>query len=254
MVGSPSKVKVNVGDGVDGVPRAGLSGQRSRPANRSCLNLRLAKISKEFLDSCRYVPCRDNRQRRAGMNRGLRRSAVLLFGLMVIFQFNNCGVYEANVNDANSVVPDLDVCESQTECVVKTNANLKIQPLPVDNFPVPASLIAFNIGGDCNEAGFSTQRITWSLKYNNTVVRTSNMLIDGKSWNAECVNGKFRLYVNLKSIGQDPVDRTGLKFGASTARAAYVLDVEMLAQDASGAWLRNINHGGFKQVHLVPLN
>src|SRR5690606_939374 len=127
---------------------------------------------KDLLDSCRYVPCRDTVPKRTVMSRGLKRAVVILFGVIVLFQFNNCGGYETSepAVDTSSLLP---ACESETDCVVETNLNLKVQPLPVDNFPVTAALAAFNIGGECNEAGFATNRIIWSLKRNNATVRTS---------------------------------------------------------------------------------
>lgn len=167
--------------------------------------------------------------------------------------FNNCGVYEAEVSDANSFQQASLDCETDTDCVVKSNLNLKIDPLPRDNFPVPASLQAFNLGGNCNEAGYSNHQIVWTLKYNGNGVRHSGMLIHNKTWHSTCVNGKFRVYVNLSSIGEDPVNRTGLMIGNGTQRAAYELQLEILAQDGQGNWVRNSNQGGVKTVSLVPL-
>jgi len=167
--------------------------------------------------------------------------------------FNNCGSYEAQMAGANDYQSASLECETTSDCVVRTNTNLKISPLPGDNFPVNATLQAFNIGGDCNEAGYSNHQIVWSLKYNGNVVRTSGMKVHDKTWNSTCVNGKFRIYVNLSSIGEDPVDRTGLMYGNGTNRAAYELQLEILAQDGSGAWLRNVNQGGVSTVALVPL-
>ena len=166
--------------------------------------------------------------------------------------FNNCGVYETEVLDANSF-QGIDCDEASSDCVVKSNLSLKVDPLPKDNFPVTASLQAFNVGGTCNEGGYPNHQIVWQLKLNGNVVRTSAMQVHGKTWNSTCVNGKFRLYVNLTSIGEDAVNRTGLMYGNGTTRASYELSVEMMAQDSSGVWLRNTNQGGVKAVALVPL-
>lgn len=187
------------------------------------------------------------------MKRGMRRSAVLIFGLLVLMSFNNCGVYESGLTDANSFQMASLNCQSETDCVTRSNLNLKITPLPNSTFYVAPSLQAFNIGGDCNEAGYPNHQIVWRLKLNNAVVRHSGMQIHGQTWNSVCVNGKFRVYVNLAPIGEDPVDRTGLMYGSGTNKASYDLEFEILAQDSDGNWVRNASQGGVKSLTLAPL-
>lgn len=210
------------------------------------------RLAKEKLDSCRYVLSRNgDGLERIVMIFGLRRSAVIIFGLLVLMNFNNCGVYETENSDLTSSSLD---CSSDSSCVETTNLNLKIQPLPKgEAFPLTASLQAFNIGGTCNEAGFTNHQITWALKLNGTSVRTSDMTIHGKTWNSTCVNGKFRIYVNLTSISEDAVDRTGGLYGSGTNRASYDLSLEIMGQDSSGVWYRNTSQGGVKTVTLTPL-
>ncbi len=178
----------------------------------------------------------------------------MIFGLLVLMNFNNCGVYESEVSDANNFQAASLQCETENTCVVKSNINLKIEPLPLDNFPVSASLEAFNIGGNCNEAGFDSHQIVWNLRLNNQVVRTSSMIMLGASRNSTCVNGKFRVFVYLGSIAEDPVNRIGLMYGAGgAARAAYDLQFEILGRDSGTTWYRNTNQGGVRSITLAPL-
>lgn len=183
--------------------------------------------------------------------KGLRRSALMVFLLLLLMNFNNCGVYETPTQTASDFT-SLS-CQSETDCVTESNLNLKIEILPQDNFPVNSALEAFNIGGNCNEAGFQNHQISWQLLLNGAIVRHSGMLMRGKTWNTTCVNGKYRLFVDLASTGEDPVDRRGLKYGAGAGRAAYDLRVEISAQSASGGWVRNTSQGGTKTITLVPL-
>ena len=165
--------------------------------------------------------------------------------------FNNCGVYETPAplaNDFSSLS-----CDSDTDCVAESDLNLKVEPLPNDNFPALASLEAFNVGGNCNEAGFENHQIVWQLKLNGVIVRHSGMTMRGKTWNTTCVNGKFRLFIDLASVSEDPVNRTGLMYGNGSNRAAYDLEVELMAKNSSGDWVRNLNQGGVKTIALVPL-
>ncbi len=190
------------------------------------------------------------------MNFGFRRAAVLMFGLLVLGHFNNCGVYETGMSDANQFQMASLNCESEDDCVTKSNANLKVTPYPSSDFAVLPSQAAFNIGGDCNEAGFTNHQITWTLKLNNIVVRHSGMIIQGTSRHSACVNGKFRAYVYLKSLSanEDPVDRTGLLVGNGLNRASYDLQFEILALDSKGTLVRNVNQGGVRTIRLIPLS
>lgn len=167
--------------------------------------------------------------------------------------FNNCGVYESNVANTSDFQSTALDCDSGSDCVTESNTNLKITPLPNSTFYVTPSLEAFNIGGDCNEAGYVNHRIEWRLRLNNTVVRHSGMLIHNKSWHTTCVNGKFRVYINLSSIAEDPVNRTGLMYGSGTNKASYEMQFEILGQDSSGNWVRNPNQGGVRNLTLAPV-
>jgi hypothetical protein len=47
---------------------------------------------------------------------------------------------------------------------------------------------------------------------------------------SRCVNGRFLLYINMSSIPEDPVNRSGLMTGVGTNRASYNLYIEIYGQ------------------------
>ena len=101
-------------------------------------------------------------------------------------------------------------------------------------YTVPAGLTEFNLGGDCNEGGYPYNFIRWELKLNGATVRTSGMtgMAASGTVDSRCVNGRYLLYVNLNSIAQDPVNRTGLNTSSGT-RAAYDLYIEIYGMDST---------------------
>jgi len=156
--------------------------------------------------------------------RGICLSA--LFAVMIT-QFNNCGQVGEPITSSSS---DYQLKCDNDNCITPMPENLKITANLKDNqFPVKAGLADFNIGGDCNEGGYASNTIHWELYLDGTLVRHSAMLITG-STNAEanCVNGRFMIYVNLGSITEDPVNRSGLKISNSgNTRRPYDLYVQL---------------------------
>jgi len=171
--------------------------------------------------------------------------------LLALLTFNNCGGYQTPNNDASSVAA---VNCTTPNCVLPTDANLKVTPhLGNGEYAVPANLAEFNIGGDCNEGGYPYNLVHWELLLNGVIVRTSAMNVAGTS-NAEtrCVNGRFFIYVNLVSISQDPVDRTGLK-NNSGVRSAYDLNIEVIGLDAVSGGLQHHAVQGKTRVPLTAI-
>ena len=69
---------------------------------------------------------------------------------------------------------------------------------------------------------------------------------------SRCVNGRFLLYINLRAITEDNVNRTGLSTGAT--RAPYDLYIEIYGQDSSTDTTpeRNPTKGRMR-VSLLPI-
>lgn len=150
---------------------------------------------------------------------------------LLLTQFNNCG----NVAQSMDGLESASMLSCETADCVTPNANALQVQANVGNgtYSVPASLIEFNIGGDCNEGGFRYNTIHWDLVLNGTVVRNSSQNIVGSPVDEVCVNGRFRIYVYLGPLqGIDPVDRTGLNTGAG--RSNYYLYITIFGQDSAG--------------------
>jgi hypothetical protein len=125
--------------------------------------------------------------------------------------------------------------------------------------PITAIIGAFNLGGDCNEGGFSFNTVKWELYLNSIKVRDSSMagLNGSGNANTRCLNGRFTIYVNLNSIAEDPVNRTGLQIPGSTPtnlqRRPYDLWVEIYGQEtAGGAPQRNLLKAR-KRISLIAI-
>lgn len=162
-------------------------------------------------------------------------------------QFNNCGNY-AEVAGANASSSSI-LCDEDCVTPVVENLSLKANMRGQGTeFQVPIAMSEFNIGGDCNEAGYvAYNSIRWELQLNGVTVRNSGMagLVSGGPAHSKCVNGRFLVYVNLASIPEDPVNRGGLRYiNGNNARAAYDLYIEIYGQEtATSAPVRNIQKG-----------
>lgn len=177
--------------------------------------------------------------------------SVLLAGLLT--QFTNCGTYsEAN----NTLSSGLEVTCTQS-CITPTMENLSVH---VNSRGADTQLkstdFEFNIAGDCNEGGFPANVVLWELFLDGQKVRDSNMYgIQSASTTANtvCTNGRFRLYVGLRAIQADPVNRTGLYTSTGQRSGNYRLDVEIVGRDSTGAITRNSANGRVS-VPLLLIN
>lgn len=154
---------------------------------------------------------------------------ILLAALLLAV--TGCGTYEAEQSSSSSSL-SLDCDE---DCITPEPQNLEVKAHLGGNgseYSVPADLAEWNMGGDCNEGGFPHNVIRWELHLNGVKKRDSGMggLAGTGPANSRCVNGRFLLYVNLRSIPEDPVNRTGLRTGSGTQRASYELIIEILGQ------------------------
>lgn len=163
----------------------------------------------------------------------LRTLSIGLFVGVVITQFNNCG---AAGNPATFALSASSIACTDVGCVTPTTENLKVVAnLNGGQFPVPANLTEFNIGGDCNEGGFPYNTIRWELIDSSGVTRrTSAMtgMAGNQPVDSQCVNGRFLIYVNLGAITEDPVNRTGLMNGS--VRTSYSLRITIYGQSTPG--------------------
>jgi hypothetical protein len=161
--------------------------------------------------------------------------------LVMLTQFNNCGGYDAadsTLDGASSVL-----C-TNTSCTASNADNLTLTVhLANGEYAVPAGLSEFNLGGDCNEAGFlpsaaspaASNYIHWDLvDPSGAIVRHSGMQIaQGLNAESKCINGRFLIYVILSPItlnNADPYDRTGLMLPNGT-RSAYNLHITIFGND-----------------------
>lgn len=186
------------------------------------------------------------------MKRALKILALTLGGLVLLFHFNNC---------ATDVQPTTDTdqgalaCEGG-DCIAAKDENINIKVNHSGDMLVTSSLSEFNVAGDCNEGGFQDNMIRWELSVNGGPVLRhsgmSNLVTGGGSANGKCVNGRYMLYINLASVPQDPVNRTGLRTGSGTTRATYSLDVKIVSYDNSGQQHNNVS-GGSNRLFLAPL-
>ena len=197
------------------------------------------KQSEEFLSHGSQV-CLDS-SRYNIMRKIFLRPLSLLAPLLTII---SCSGYQQAQTSSESVATI--ACTNAT-CISTLSDNLKVTPhLGNGEYAVPASLVDFNLGGDCNEGGYPFNTVRWELRLNGVVVRTSDMSNTGSASNtgtlnanSRCTNGRFFLYIKLAALGgspsADPVDRTGLKTGVATpARSAYDLYIEVLGQTSVG--------------------
>lgn len=165
-----------------------------------------------------------------------------------------CDANNVIVNGVNLTNPYADA--NNVNCAVADNNNLYINPQGGD-IAVVASQSEFNLGGTCNEGGFASNQITWTLKYNGTMVRNSGMVFNNQTWNGQCVNGKFILTVNLSysaSTGpaEDPYSRTGLMEPTTGTYQAYTMDITIVGFDTSGTAHVNTIYG-VRTINLNPL-
>ena len=181
---------------------------------------------------------------------------VLVCGLAgLLTSFNNCGNYAEPYAQNMASLANLD-CDQ--DCVTPTLQNLEIKPHLGGNgteFSVPANLLEFNVGGDCNEGGYPYNLIKWELFLNGNKMRDSGMsgMAGASSVHSVCVNGRFLVYVNLKSITNDPVNRVGLTYGGPN-RSPYDLYIEIFGKKSLNdpAPASNSTKGRFK-VSLLPI-
>jgi|GEM_PF-1981629 len=150
---------------------------------------------------------------------------------LMVSPFTNCGQY-ADPASEELYNQSLDECDD--DCVMPKAENLSVKANvgSGNDYGVPAGLTEWNLGGDCNEGGYPSNYIRWELYLNGTLVRHSGMLgmAGSNPVHSRCVNGRFLLYVNLSSIAEDPVNRSGLMYGSGTNRAAYDLWIEIYGQ------------------------
>lgn len=192
------------------------------------------------------------------MNKSLLHAIpVLVFGLLVLSQFNNCSTNQAD----QPVTTYTDESSQGTNpctisgCVEPSDSWLKLTAnVPGSQFGVTAPQREFNIGGDCNEGGYPSNEIRWELGLNGAMVRNSTfagLVPDGGTANSQCVNGRYMIYVNLSNIPQDPVDRVGLRTSGGV-RSSYTLDIQLFSKDKTGgSHTETIN--AKKRVILMPL-
>jgi len=158
-------------------------------------------------------------------------SLIILIGLT---QFTNCGSYSDP--DMVGSFSSFSVTCTNPECVTQKKEDLTVRVNIGGGmiYGVPASLFEWNLAGDCNEGGYPYNTVRWMLCAGANCggssgippIRSSEQpgLGGGLSnVNSNCINGRFMIYVDLRPIPMDNVNRTGLSNGA--VRTPYTLKV-----------------------------
>ena len=163
----------------------------------------------------------------------------IALGLIVISQFNNCDNFSAS-NTSSMLSSE---CVGSTDCYTQSADALEVDMNTGGAYGVSTGIQAFYLGGYCNEAGFSRNKIIWELYVNTALVRASQNL----GVNTSCVNGRFTLYIDLSAA------RAGLMNPAqSNARVQHYLDVEIIGIDNKNLEHRS-NFNSRKRVILNPI-
>lgn len=193
-----------------------------------------------------------------GGRRWLLRVLLSLGTFVLLTQYINCSDMATETplksSSSSSLSCDEDCISSNSENL-EAKVNLGANGL---EYQVKAGLAEFNLGGDCNEGGYPYNSLKWELWLAGYKVRHSDMLgmvAGGQTASTVCINGRFLIYVNLTSIPEDPVDRSGLKTGAGAARAGYDLYVEIFGRESNMGGAQLIK-GGAKsrtRVALIPI-
>lgn len=109
---------------------------------------------------------------------------------LVLTQFTNCDVYsESSVFSPSS----LATCEG-VACLRQHPDNLELGT--VSRLYVQNAQVGADLGGDCNEAGFPANVVTWEIVQGGTVIRTCSQTSNCGT----CVNGRFQTYVNFAGM------------------------------------------------------
>jgi hypothetical protein len=176
------------------------------------------------------------------MRTAWRSLGITAFLTVLLTQFTNCDVYSDN-----SVFQTFSSVCAGDQCIQTNPDFLEIKINSEGDIPVAASTNRFNVGGECNEGGYPSNVITWSL-YDNTGAFTHDSVYAGK--NAACVNGRFQAEVVLTPFSTSP-DRTGLLKPGTTSRVSYRLEVELKGIDEKGEV--HSNTLAKRQVFLKPI-
>lgn len=181
---------------------------------------------------------------------------VMAVTLVIPVAFQNCSDMTATQTEDIASVVNL-TCDE--DCITPTLADLEVKAHlggSGTEYSVPTNLIEFNIGGNCNEGGYAYNTIRWELFLNGVKRRDSGMLgmAGANPVNSRCVNGRYLLYINLRAITEDNVNRTGLGTGVNQPRAPYDLYIEIYGQDSPTdmAPKRNPTKGRIR-VSLLPI-
>lgn len=192
------------------------------------------------------------------MRHKIRRSAVLVFGLLILAQFNNCDTAQtaSGIGALASMDPSVNLCNGDT-CTYQNAANLSVTANYSSSIGVLPGLKELNIAGDCNEGGFPTNLIRWELQLNiggtKRTMRSSVMTYNGRSMNGQCVRGRFQLDIYLGPIAEDMVDRSGLKYGNGSNPTTYTLKIDIIGYDSNGQPYTNSLMSGEQTLYLIPV-
>lgn len=164
---------------------------------------------------------------------------VVVFLSLLLTQFTNCDVY----SDNSLFQTFTNVCQGQ-ECIQSDNAELlEIKVNTEGDIPIDAAVYSFDIGGECNEGGFGSNQVIWSLYEDGTFLIDSNQTGSSTS----CNMGRFqsRVYLSLSGV----INRPGLN--GPSGRVPHRLEIEIKGVDENGEV--HSNSLAKRQVFLKPI-
>ncbi|MBX7231067.1 MAG: hypothetical protein K1X29_03175 [Bdellovibrionales bacterium] len=122
------------------------------------------------------------------MKFSLRWFLICFFGAGLLTQFNNCDIYsDRSTLDSLSSTSCLD-----ENCPEGDQDMLELSTVP--SVSVYTSDSGVDLGGDCNEGGFSINQVYWDVIQNSSSIISCSGT--GNSCGM-CVNGRFKMYVNF---------------------------------------------------------
>jgi len=156
--------------------------------------------------------------------------------LLIIF--TNCDVYSEN-----NLFAEVDMnCIDTGDCDEKSSEYLELRINSLNNFPLKSDQTTFDIGGECNEGGYSRNEIIWELYRTDGSgpIRNSSTY----SLNGTCINGRFSIQVKLSNPTLEENSGTG-------NRAAHRLYVEIVGIDGNKRFKNSLL--GRKSIVLIPV-
>ncbi len=160
-----------------------------------------------------------------------------LINLGLLFHFVSCDVY----SDNKSFVESESLCSDSNSCSPASSDLLELQINTENNYPIASTVSEFQVGGNCNEGGFSQNIVVWELYLDNVKLGNSQDL----GLSSKCDMGRFSVRVRLPKAGL--YDNTT----PTPIRREHTLVVQLEVYDETGTLVSNALMGK-KSITLTP--